>query len=343
MCERQGLEVRLLRSDDDLESVLAEAQPVALAWDLTTARSEDWSLVRRMRHYPQLAQTPFILYGQEVEGESGMSAAGLTGFVVKSTEGQTLLEAINALSPVQAAGLILIVDDDPQARISHKGIVEDGLPGCRVTLAENGEAALAAMAKEVPALVLLDMVMPGLTGADVLDRMRLDPRFRHVPVVILSNKALSQEDVKRLEHHTQVTFQRKGLLTQDETMAALQRALLGTEALPPQTSAIVKRAVSYLHENYARPVSRWEIASAVGVSEDYLSRVFSREFGVTPWDYLNRYRILQAKALLLNTTENVGSVARQVGFKDQAYFSRVFHRLTGLSPQAFRDSSEERL
>jgi signal transduction histidine kinase/AraC-like DNA-binding protein/DNA-binding response OmpR family regulator len=338
MCERQGLEVRLLRSDDDLEAILAETQPVALAWDLSTARPEDWSLVRRLRHYPQLAQTPFILYGQEA-GEAGTASAGLTGFVVKSADGQTLLDAINTLSPVQAAGPVLIVDDDLQARLSHKAIVEEGLPGCRVTLAEDGQVALAAMAKEVPALVLLDMVMPGLGGADVLDRMRADPRYRHVPVVILSNKALSQEDVTRLEHHTQVTFQRKGLLTDDETMAALHRALLGTDTLPPQTSAIVKRAVSYLHENYTRPVSRWEIASAVGVSEDYLSRVFSREFGVTPWDYLNRYRILQAKALLLNTSENVGHVARQVGFKDQAYFSRVFHKLTGLSPQAFRESS----
>jgi AraC-like DNA-binding protein len=79
----------------------------------------------------------------------------------------------------------------------------------------------------------------------------------------------------------------------------------------------------------------------VGVSEDYLSRVFSRELGVPPWDYLNRYRVLRAKELLRKTTENIGNVARQVGFKDQAYFSRVFHKLTGLSPQAFRDSPEE--
>ena len=159
--------------------------------------------------------------------------------------------------------------------------------------------------------------------------------------MILSNKPLSQEDVQRLEEHARVTFQSKGLLTGSETMAALQRALQGTDALPPQTSALVKRAIAYLHENFARPLSRWEIASAVGVSEDYLSRVFSRELGVTPWDYLNRYRVLQARTLLLNTSENIGNIARQTGFKDQAYFSRVFHKLTGLSPQAFRDHPEE--
>jgi transcriptional regulator GlxA family with amidase domain len=144
-----------------------------------------------------------------------------------------------------------------------------------------------------------------------------------------------------MEGHARVTFQSKGLLTDTETITALHRALLGTDALPPQTSAVVKRAVSYLHENYARSLSRWEIASAVGVSDDYLSRVFSRELGVTPWDYLNRYRILRAKDLLRKTSENIGNVALQVGFKDQAYFSRVFRKLAGRAPQAFRDSQED--
>ncbi len=343
MGRRQNLEVRQFSAGDNLESILTKTQPVALAWDLSLAQVEDWALVRRLRHYPQLTQTPFILYGSKKseDADKASEVNGLTGFVVKSTNEQSLLSMIDALCPVQASGPILIVDDELQARNSHKAIVEDGLPDCRVRLAENGEAALLAMEEEIPALVLLDMVMPGLSGADVLDRMRADPRLRQVPVVILSNKPLSQEDVKRVEGHARVTFQSKGMLTGNETIATLHRALLGTDSLPPQTSAVVKRAISYLHENYSRSLSRWEIGSAVGVSDDYLSRVFSRELGVTPWDYLNRYRILRAKDLLRKTSENIGNVALQVGFKDQAYFSRVFHKLTGRAPQAFRDSQED--
>jgi YesN/AraC family two-component response regulator len=48
--------------------------------------------------------------------------------------------------------------------------------------------------------------------------------------------------------------------------------------------------------------------------------------------------VLQSKQLLLNTTDTIGIIAHQVGFKDQAYFSRVFRKVTGTSPQAFRDS-----
>jgi len=199
--------------------------------------------------------------------------------------------------------------------------------------------ALAAMTKEIPSLVLLDLVMPDLSGADVLDRMRADSNLRHVPVIILSNKVLGLDDVKRIENHTRVILQSKGIWSDEETVAALNRAIFGTDALPTHTSALVKQAIAYLHQNYARSLSRWEIAEAVNVSEDYLSRVFHRELNISPWDYLNRYRVLQAKHLLRHTTLAIGLIAHQVGFKDQAYFSRVFHKIMGISPQEFREKS----
>ena len=176
-----------------------------------------------------------------------------------------------------------------------------------------------------------------ITTAEELDRMRAAVNLRHVPVIVLSNKFLGLEDVKRIENHARVTLQSKGIWSNEETVFALNRAILGVETLPAHTSALVKQAIAYLHQNYTRTVSRWEIAEAVGVSEDYLSRVFARELGISPWDYLNRYRILQAKQLLADTTESVGSIARRVGFKDQAYFSRVFHKVMRMSPQEFRE------
>jgi signal transduction histidine kinase/AraC-like DNA-binding protein len=334
MCRRQKLEIFQLRDQGDLETALSQTNPVALAWDLSSAQPGDWALVRRLRHYPTLSQAPFILYGQLPEEQ-----VGLTGFVVKSSNPKTLLETLNALSPTQKTGPVLIVDDDPQVRAAHKALVEEGLPGYSISLAEDGEAALASMNQEIPSLVLLDLVMPVLSGADVLDRMRADPKLRQVPVIVLSNKTLSLEDVKRIEGHTHVTLQTKGIWSDTETISALHRAVFGTDSLPPHTSGLVKQAIAYLHQNYTRPISRWEIAEAVGVSEDYLSRVFHRELSISPWDYLNRYRVLQSRQLLLHTRDAVGAIARQVGFKDQAYFSRVFHKVTGTSPQAFREAS----
>jgi signal transduction histidine kinase/AraC-like DNA-binding protein/CheY-like chemotaxis protein len=334
MCQRQNLEIFQLRSNEDLEGALSNTKPVALAWDFTSAQPGDWTLIRRLRHYPNLSQAPFIFYGQPAEDPLGM-----TGFVVKSSNTKTLLDAIMAMSPAQGSGPVLIVDDDSQVRESHRALVEQGLPGYPIQLAENGEAALAMMEKEVPSLVLLDLVMPNLSGADVLDQMRANADLRQVPVIILSNKMLSAEDVKRIESHTRVTLQTKWIWSDSETIAALNRAIFGTDTLPAHTSGLVKQAIAYLHQNYTRSISRWEIAEAVSVSEDYLSRVFNRELNISPWDYLNRYRVLQSKHLLLHTTDTVGVIAHQVGFKDQAYFSRVFHKVTGMSPQAFRETA----
>jgi len=184
--------------------------------------------------------------------------------------------------------------------------------------------------------VILDLMMPEMDGFEVLDWMRRNQETRRVPVLILSGRMLTLDDIKRIERHALVTYQSKDILSEDETTATLHRMIAGTDLLPPQTSALVKRTVIYLQENYANPLSRREIAESIGVSENHLSRVFRRELGISPWDYLNRYRIRQAKELLTSTEDSITSVALQVGFNDPAYFSRVFRQQVGQSPTAFR-------
>jgi len=339
IARRQGLEIYLLSNLADLEKAVQKTNPAVLAWDLAEARPGDWALIRRLRHYPALSRLPFMLFGKTAEEKEKPSTA-MTGFVLKTGGNQSLLTALEAISPFHSGSVVLIVDDDPQARADHKALVEIALPGYPIRLAEDGARALELMQSELPALVLLDLMMPGASGTDVLDQMRCDPRLRQVPVIILSNKVMSLEDVKRLEKHYHVVFQSKGIWMESEAASALHRALFGIDLLPPHTSALVKRAVAFLQENYRRTLSRWEIAEAVGVSGDYLTRVFSRELGLTPWDYLNRYRTLQAKSLLRNTDENIACIARQVGFHDPAYFSRVFRKAVGQSPEAFREQAE---
>jgi AraC-like DNA-binding protein len=175
-----------------------------------------------------------------------------------------------------------------------------------------------------------------MDGFDVLDRMRANEQVRRVPVLILSNRLLDLDDVERIEQHVLVTLQSKGILSEDEMITFLQRAIFSQDTLSQHTSALVKRTVVYLHQNYNRPFSRWEVAEAVGASEDYLSRVFHREMSISPWEYLNRYRILQARELLHCTDDNIKTVARRVGFADPAYFSRVFRKVVGTSPSAYR-------
>jgi len=159
-----------------------------------------------------------------------------------------------------------------------------------------------------------------------------------MPVLLLTNKVVTMEDVRRLEGHSRVQFQNKGIWDEQEARSGISRLLRGEESLPAPTSAIVKRTVAFLNGHYSAGITRWKLAEAVNASEDYVSRVFHRELGLTPWEYLTKLRVQRAKELLRGSSRSVAQVALAVGFADQAYFSRVFKKAVGASPQAYRDS-----
>jgi YesN/AraC family two-component response regulator len=81
---------------------------------------------------------------------------------------------------------------------------------------------------------------------------------------------------------------------------------------------------------------RWKLADTVHVSEDYLTRIFHKEIGLSLWEYLNRYRIYIATKMLLETNDTIYEIAENSGFQDQAYFCRVFKKIYGVPPGKIR-------
>lgn len=114
---------------------------------------------------------------------------------------------------------------------------------------------------------------------------------------------------------------------------SVERVLQGVLA---NASDMTRQIADYLVANLAATITREEIATALRVSPDYVSRIFRKETGMTPWQYLNRYRVLQAQRLLLTTDLSVTEIAAATGFNEAAYFVRIFHRETGKAPQRFR-------
>ena len=331
----RGWQAVHVRPGDNLDQMLAGMHPMALAWDMGHASSGEWMLIQHIRNHPQLCQLPLILFGREHADDC---AGGVTGVVTKPLGGKALMDMLEALRPSEVSGPILIVDDDPQARDLYQSVVTLALPGYPVRQAENGAAALAVLAHEIPALVILDLTMPEVDGFSVLEHMRADGRTCHVPVLVISGRILSAQDILRLDH-AQVVFQSKGILSEDETATSLRRTLRNESRLPQPTSTLVKQTIAYIQQNYVQHLVRRQIAKAVGVSEDYLGRIFQQELGLSPIEYLNRYRIKEAKSLLIHTGASVTDIAAQVGFDDPAYFSRAFRKQAGLSPRAFREQS----
>lgn len=99
---------------------------------------------------------------------------------------------------------------------------------------------------------------------------------------------------------------------------------------------MVHRALEYVRQHYAEPISVAEIASQFYVNPSHFCRSFKRVTGSTFIEYLTRVRLGRARELLATTDESVASIAREVGFQDANYFSRVFARHFQCPPGEFR-------
>ena len=98
----------------------------------------------------------------------------------------------------------------------------------------------------------------------------------------------------------------------------------------------IEKALRYIHENYSANLSLETVAANVLINPSHLSRLFKKETGEVITDYINRIRIEKAKELFAFTDMLVYEVAETVGFKDSAYFSLVFKKITGVSPKNYR-------
>jgi AraC family transcriptional regulator len=103
------------------------------------------------------------------------------------------------------------------------------------------------------------------------------------------------------------------------------------------------RAEAFLAANFARNVSLGEAASHCGLSRAHFARAFRQTIGIPPHQWLLRYRIDRAKAMMLDNPLSVAEVAIACGFADQSHLTRVFTRTTGLSPGAWRQEQRTRL
>jgi AraC-like DNA-binding protein len=154
---------------------------------------------------------------------------------------------------------------------------------------------------------------------------------------VISGRILTEEDIHRLEGG-RITFQAKGILSPHEVTSSIYKSLVVADALPPATSTLVKQAVAHIQAHFDQHLTRQDIGAAVGVSKSYLNEIFAAELGLTPTDYLLRYRLSRARTLLCESALSITEVASATGFEDSAYFSRVFSKHMGCSPRAYRES-----
>lgn len=103
----------------------------------------------------------------------------------------------------------------------------------------------------------------------------------------------------------------------------------------------IEMAMGYIHENYSLPLSLVRVAEAAGFSAAYFSTVFKKENGKSFIEYLTELRMEHAKELLQDETICIYEVGKQVGYPDPNYFSKIFRKSVGISPEKYRKQAAE--
>ncbi|KUF27753.1 AraC family transcriptional regulator [Lysinibacillus sp. F5] len=107
------------------------------------------------------------------------------------------------------------------------------------------------------------------------------------------------------------------------------------ELLNEEKIQLVQKTVQYIEQHYDEDLTVEQLANMAGMVRWQYSQKFKTLTGKKPTDYVAHLRINQAKELLRNTTDPLSKIARQIGFKDEYYFSRCFHKLTGNTPREY--------
>ncbi len=102
------------------------------------------------------------------------------------------------------------------------------------------------------------------------------------------------------------------------------------------TASHYKRVLDFIAEHYGEAITIDDMARTAGLSTAHFSRLFKEVLGDSPYQFLMDFRVEQSKKMLADPARTMSDIALACGFADQPHFSRIFKRLTGVTPKAYR-------
>jgi signal transduction histidine kinase/CheY-like chemotaxis protein len=224
---KEGFEVRTATGGREGLALAREVRPAVITLDVMMSGMDGWAVLSELKADPALAEIPVIMVTITDDKEMGF-ALGAVDYLTKPVDWTHLADVVRRLRAAGATEPVLVVDDDPAMRdLVRRTLEKDGIP---VAEAEHGRAALDQVARQTPALILLDLMMPEMDGFEFLAELRRDEERRSIPVVIVTAKELTAEDLEKLNGQVTRVIQkgggtRDGLLAQiHELVAASARA-----------------------------------------------------------------------------------------------------------------------
>jgi signal transduction histidine kinase/DNA-binding response OmpR family regulator/PAS domain-containing protein len=206
--------------------VAKQARPDVITLDIIMPDLDGWSVLKALKADPELCDIPVILVTIMRDRDLGF-ALGAADYISKPLDRELLVRALARHARGDGRAQVLVVDDDPKTRDMLRRTLQKA--GWSVAEAANGCEAIETLERFKPALVLLDLLMPGMDGFEVLERLQGDETWRDVPVIIVTAKDLTREDVDRLNGRVvkvlqKGTYHRRDLVRDVHAMIARQVA-----------------------------------------------------------------------------------------------------------------------
>jgi CheY-like chemotaxis protein len=148
-------------------------------------------------------------------------ALGVSEYLNKPIERDALVAALRKCQWGPASH-VLVIDDDASTREMLRRLVEG--EGWTVSEAENGRVALARLAERMPALILLDLMMPEMDGFQFVVEMQRNEAWRQIPVAVITARDLTADDRTRLKGAVEAILQ-KGAYSRDELLVELRNLI----------------------------------------------------------------------------------------------------------------------
>jgi len=195
--EHAGVRVVGARDGEEGLDLVRRLSPAGVILDIFLPGIDGWDVLAQLKADPRTASIPVIVVSMLDERGRGF-ALGAAEYLVKPVGKDQLLAAVyRAAAMPERKHTVVAIDDDPLAIELVRASLEP--EGWTVLGAATGQEGLALIRERQPSAVLLDLLMPGMDGFEVVEALRSDPDTKSVPVVILTSKSMTQQDKERLQ------------------------------------------------------------------------------------------------------------------------------------------------
>ncbi|HLF40213.1 MAG TPA: response regulator, partial [Acidimicrobiia bacterium] len=221
---REGFRVTTADGRDGALAAARAVRPDAITLDLKLPTLDGWGLLTALKSDPELSDVPVVVLLMVDENEVGLPL-GAADYLTKPIDRDRLAAVLRKHCDGDRSAPVLVVEDDAASRQMMRRTLER--EGFAVVEAADGQAGLDAVAERVPALILLDLLMPVMDGFEFVARLHERQEWRSIPVVVVTAKDVTADDQARLTGHVQEVL-RKGAYTRTRLLSEVRDRVAAT-------------------------------------------------------------------------------------------------------------------